>query len=348
VLPEEAGVVALAISPDGGHIAVGSDDGSVRLWAPPGNEVNLSPGGRINNVVFSPDGRRIAAPLATGGLIVWDSETGKLLRRFASGTNLRVAWSPDGHSLGVGGHFVDPITGERGRSLPVSGEIYGTAFSPDGKLFATTGGLKGSAQVWDRLTGACLNSFTSGRGWSSCVAFSPDSTWLAAGSGTMTPPEGGSLNVWDLRTSQRVLSFDDRAISVWGVVFSPDGKRLAAATGYYGTQNPGEVRVWDTTTGSELYLLRGHADCVWSVAFSPDGRRLASAAGPYNSSLPGEVKIWDMSTGQEVCTLRGHAGAVYGVAFSPCGRRLAMAGADGTVKIWDGTPLASSPDPARQ
>ena len=68
------------------------------------------------------------------------------------------------------------------------------------------------------------------------------------------------------------------------------------------------------------------------------------------------MKIWDMQTGQEVCTLRGHGPArlpgragightqgVYGVSFSPDGRLLATAGGNGTVTIWDGTPLAETP-----
>jgi WD40 repeat protein len=144
---------------------------------------------------------------------------------------------------------------------------------------------------------------------------------------------------------------------VWGVTFSPDGKLLAVAIGDYAADDmvtghnkrPCEVRVWDTVTGQELYILRGHTNCVWSVSFSPDGKRLASAAGPYvgpgkTDKYPGEVKIWDMRTGQEVCTLQGHAGPVYGVTFSPDGRRLATANADGSVKIWDGTPLAETPD----
>jgi WD40 repeat protein len=142
-----------------------------------------------------------------------------------------------------------------------------------------------------------------------------------------------------------VSTFDSKSISVWGVSFSPDGKRLAAATGYYSSREPGEVRVWDKTDGRELFLFKGHTDCVWSVSFSLDGRRLVSASGAYSSKGPGsgEVKIWEMITGQELGTLSGHNSTIYSAAFSPCGRRLATASADGTVKIWDGTPLAETP-----
>jgi WD40 repeat protein len=211
--------------------------------------------------------------------------------------------------------------------------------------------------TWDTTTGNCLRTLNTGHGLATCVAFSPNGNLLAAGSGW---PEsingrllsldhlGGLLKIWDLNTGVEVFPCDSVTSSVWSVAFSPDGRHLAAAIGEYSTAAgghsfiPGEIRVWDTLTGQEIYILKGHRDCVWSVSFSPDGKRLASAAGPCGrrGEMPGEVKIWDMNTGQEVCTLRGHSRTIYGVAFSPCGRRLATASADGTVKIWDGTPLA--------
>jgi WD40 repeat protein len=353
VLHEEAGVLAVAISPDGRRIAAGSEDRTVKLWTRPGNEVlSLSPGGgAINNAVFSPDGRRVAASSSSGAVTVWDAATGAKLRGFSpdgrrGASSLQVAWSPDGRSLSVGRHFANPLTGESSQALPVSPDLYGTAFSPDGKLFATATGIWGGFGVWDRGTGARRYDFSKTVGYSSCVAFSPDGQWLATGSaaefGRLQRP-GGLLNVWELKTSKSVFSFDDTTIGVWGVAFSPDGNRLAAATGYHRSRDPGEVRVWDTTTWRELYLLKGHSDCVWGVSFSPDGRRLASAAGQSNHPRPGEVKIWDMNTGLEVYSFRGPTGAALSAVFSPCGRRLATAGGDGTVKIWDGTPLAETP-----
>jgi WD40 repeat protein len=349
VLHEEAGVLTVAISADGRRIAAGSEDRTVKLWAPPDSGVlTLSGRGTQNNVVFSPVGRRVAA--SSGGTVtVWDLRTESELKKIRAGGYQRVAWSPDGWSLGVEGRLVDPLTGENSLDLGLTNQ-HGAAFSPDGKLFATAGSYSGLC-VWDRSTGACLNKFHVPR-FASCVAFSPDGKWLAGGSGTQARGwggENGSLNVWDLKTGNPVPTFNMKTISVWGVAFSPDGKRLAAATGYYNSKEPGDVHVWDTTTGRELYLLKGHADCAWSVAFSPDGRRLVSASGGRNlgraAGALGEVKIWDMITGLELWTLRGHASTVYGAAFSPCGRRLATASADGTVKIWDGTPLAeTAPD----
>ena len=56
------------------------------------------------------------------------------------------------------------------------------------------------------------------------------------------------------------------------------------------------------------------------------------------------VKLWDVDTGEEALTLRGHTDSVTCVAISPDGNRLASCSMEGTVKIWDATPLAGKAD----
>ena len=51
------------------------------------------------------------------------------------------------------------------------------------------------------------------------------------------------------------------------------------------------------------------------------------------------MKLWDAQTGEEGRTLKGHTGPVVSVAWSPDGSRLASFSADGTVKVWEATPL---------
>src|SRR5262249_43829069 len=98
-------------------------------------------------------------------------------------------------------------------------------------------------------------------------------------------------------------------------------------------------------TGQELPTLQGGYSRVAlgpgsrrgpRLALSPDGRRLASAHGE-------TLKVWDTQTGEELLTLKVPTEGVGSVFFSPDGRRLAGGGGEGTVWIWEATPLPETP-----
>jgi WD40 repeat protein/tRNA A-37 threonylcarbamoyl transferase component Bud32 len=359
-LHAEAGTHSVAFSPDGFRIASGTDDRMVMLWTVPGREARtLRRGtGQVNSVAFSPDGRRLAGVCESKALI-WDVLTGKELGSLpGAGTYGRIAWSPS-HNCIAGvppSKLTDATTGKVRLGLHRPGSVsdlspgpIGYAFTKDGRLVAEASGSD-QVGVWDTSTGKRLHTFRV-QLWASCVAFSPDDKFLAAGTGFWSKESDrrGSLQVWEVNTGRTVVPATDLALNVWGVTFSPDGKLLAAAMGNYMASgyNLGTVRIWDTATWQVMGNLCGHSGCAWALAFSPSGKRLASAGGQRATSRQraGEVKIWDMTTGQEIWTLPGTFGPVFGVAFSPDGRRLATASQDGTVRIWDGTPLAETPAP---
>jgi eukaryotic-like serine/threonine-protein kinase len=279
------------------------------------------------SVVFSPDGRRLAA----GGrermdrtVKVWDAATGQEIRTFIGHINeaRAVSFSPNGQWLASAGSdgtvkVWDAVTGQEIRTLKGhTNGVTGVAFSPDGQRLASASSDR-SVKLWDAGTGQEIRTLMGHTSYVSSVAFSPDGQRLASAS------EDRTVKVWDAVTGQEIRTLIGHTAAVTSVAFSPDSKRVAAA----GLDQT--VKVWDAVTGQEIRTLKGHTNVVTSVAFSPDGQRLASAS--YDRS----VKLWDAVPAQETLTFTGHTLPVVSVAFSPDGQRLASASSDNTVKVWD-------------
>jgi eukaryotic-like serine/threonine-protein kinase len=289
----------------------------------------------IHCAAFHPGGEQVAAACADGTVKVFDARSGKVLQTLrVPGTYcFSVAFRPpDGRYLASASadrtvRLWDLATGDEVFQRPghvgdYTGMAHAVAFSPDGRHLVA-GSDDGMATVWDAADGREVHRLPEKHeNTAVAAAFSPDGRLLATGSW------GGVLRIWDVRTGQLVRKILGHTHRISAAVFSPDGRRLATA-GFDRT-----VRVWDAATGELQNTLSGHTGVISGLAFSRDGRRLFSSGGVVKT-----VKIWDTLTGREVLDLRGHTLFCHCVALSPDGLRLASAGADGTVRIWDATPL---------
>ena len=80
-VPPERGVTGASFSPDGTRIAVGTNDGIVRIYAGDARTrlKTLRLGRRATGASFSPDGRRVLTTEQAGPARIWDAVTGAQL-----------------------------------------------------------------------------------------------------------------------------------------------------------------------------------------------------------------------------------------------------------------------------
>ncbi|GMU20319.1 MAG: hypothetical protein AMXMBFR13_04160 [Phycisphaerae bacterium] len=307
-----------------------------------------------HHATLSSGGSGIVTGSSTGGVAIWDSATGALVRRLSgvygspvallddtpatlfTGRNGIRSWSADaGQLLGVIGDTVDTDTGHR------------VCFSSDGSRCATRSDV-GTIRVLFSEDGSLIRQIDTGLSGKREVAFASDGNWIVS-DGTL------GTDVWDIAMGSRIKSFDGslRGVSqdgrkiavhdlnvckVWDVVsstlivtlpskaglvaFSPDGMSLAMAN-YPGN---GAATVWDISSGTIVRTLSGHTYNIMDVKVSPDGSRVATAGG-YDLT----ARIWNLADGTAVI-LNGQFPMVESVAFSPDGTRLVTAG--GNLKLW--------------
>jgi RNA polymerase sigma factor (sigma-70 family) len=160
---------SVMFAPDSKALVVGGQkadhSGVVSIWNAETGKLNHTwePGQYVNSVVYTPDGKMVAAGGAGGEIELWDADKGKhiaSLHGLAHGTR-SVAFSPDGKTVAAGGpdgkiHLWSVPTGKLSATLEGhESEVYSVAFSPDGKRLASVSQDQ-TIRLWnvDRPSGA--------------------------------------------------------------------------------------------------------------------------------------------------------------------------------------------------
>ncbi|WP_436531414.1 NACHT and WD repeat domain-containing protein [Actinoplanes sp. HUAS TT8] len=153
-------------SPDGSRMALshysflGESRPAVSTWdVATGTMLKLMDGEPApKQVTFDPDGRRLAGLAPDGTVLIWDSHTGEILQRWATGSvdAGALSWSPDGTKLAaaVGEEiriWLPESTAESGRCVGYRTTITAVCWSPDSVYVA--GADEDRLLVWDGRDG---------------------------------------------------------------------------------------------------------------------------------------------------------------------------------------------------
>ena len=317
---EDAGASGAVWNPKTEQIAVYSAEArQIHLWDVPTRKhirtfqslpidltTTLRPGWEVI-MIFSPDGKRLCVPTGTMA-VVFDVQTGQVVRTVRHRSAHQAAYSPDGKRLAAIGSARnrpgaqikvydadnDPEISRRKISLPQDQAQHITFLSIDGRYFLASYYVTGQDEheghtiIWETQSGREVRRL-------------PGLIWSVSGDGRLVATsykddKGLQTGLWDLTTGDKKWTLPGKYL-IGG--FSADNKIV-------GAYHERSFKILETNTGKErLVLPQQRVDLpaalhFGSSNFSNDGRFLITSQ--YSEE---RVRVWNAATGHLQYTVTG-------------------------------------------
>nr|XP_002126536.1 guanine nucleotide-binding protein subunit beta-5 [Ciona intestinalis] len=311
--------------------------------------------GKVLDMDWSLDKRRIVSSSQDGKILVWDGFTTNKEQAISLPTTWvnACAYAPSGGSIACGGLdnkcSVFPLNSSSNSSTlsvsnkqnPVSSGpadtgagtimqqrkvvamhtsyISACTFTHSDYQILTASG-DSTCALWDVESGQLLQSFHGHQSDVMDAALSPCET------GNLFISGGCDKNacVWDMRTAKCIQSFQTHNSDINTVKWFPTGEAFATGS------DDGTIKMYDLRADREIacYERPNVLFGVNSVDFSVSGRIVL---GGYNDYL---VHVWDTITGEKLTALFGHENRISCLKMSPDGTSFCTGSWDTTLRIW--------------
>lgn len=200
--------------------------------------------------------------------------------------------------------------------------VQDVTFSPDGKLLAAGYGwnVKSGVRIWNAADRSVVANLIVGKGDDanvSCVAFSPDGQWFAAGDWN------GNAFLWKVgnwKSYKPVILNRGMAESL---SFSPDSTKLALASEI-------DATIYDLRSRRITVIARRNDRRYGfiTISFSPDGRSVLLFRDA-------ALQIWDLTKRRLIKTVKPPGSGFFGKTPRDGKYALASGGGKNTQTIWE-------------
>lgn len=218
-------------------------------------------------------------------------------------------------------------------SKPPIDRVLALAFSPDGKILASGGGVPsrdGELLLWNAADGTLLREISGAHSDTVFdLSFTQDGALLASAGADKF------ARVFDVKTGKLVRSFEGHTNHVLGVAWNRTGRTLA-------TSGADEViKVWSLESGQQIRTIPGFTKQATSLRYVGYDASFAVAAGGVPVRLVTEA-------GNVARNFDSGGAFMYDLSLSADGSTIAAGGLDGVLRLWtvgDGKSIATFAPP---
>lgn len=263
-------VLSITFSPDGQHVASGSQDGNIYIWNTlSADSVGTLKGhaGAITSVTYSKDGRHILSAADRGDVKLWhtaDERCLLALRPMSHNVTYQAGISPNGNIIAQGDGTtlrLHNVSAGSSEALCFPGLVEACTFSPDGRYVAARSWY--DIKVWACENKKLLRSISVSDELAGRLAFSHDGMTIGCGF------EDGSVRWWQVASQTPPLVLHGCPSCVNDIACSPRQPSVISVS------KDGLIRVWNGILSSAPHVEHSTLEPPSSSAPSPGSARLA-------------------------------------------------------------------------